>query len=104
MSERAEHREKGGEKMKFAYPAVFTQKQNGGYTVVFPDLEGCAAEGDTLEEAIEKAKEAEEAWIQVELEDTWELPGISHRDDMELPEGSFMREVAVRIKLVDDYD
>lgn len=90
--------------MKFAYPAVFTQKQNGGYTVIFPDLEGCAAEGDTLEEAVEKAKEAEAAWIQVELEDTWELPGISHRDDMELPEGSFMREVAVRIKLVDDYD
>ena len=40
----------------------------------------------------------------MELEDSWELPGITHRDDMELLEGSFMREVAVRIKLVDDYD
>jgi len=90
--------------VKFAYPAVFTQEKDGRYTVIFPDLEGCAAEGDTLEEAIEKAKEAEAAWIQVELEDSWELPGISHRDDMELSEGSFMREVAVRIKLVDDYD
>ncbi len=90
--------------MKFAYPAVFKQENDGKYKVVFPDLEGCAAEGDTLEEAIEKAKEAESAWIQVELEDSWELPGITHRDDMELPEGSFMREVAVRIKLVDDYD
>ena len=79
--------------MKFAYPAVFTQENDGKYKVVFPDLEGCAAEGDTLEEAIEKAKEAESAWIEVELEDSWELP-----------EGSFMREVAVRIKLVDDYD
>lgn len=90
--------------MKFAYPAIFTQEQNGRYTVVFPDLEGCRAEADTLEEAVEKAKEAESAWIQVELEDSWELPGITHRDDLELPEGSFMREVAVRIKLVDDYD
>ena len=90
--------------MKFAYPAVFTQENDGKYKVVFPDLEGCAAEGDTLEEAIEKAKEAESAWIELELEDSWELPGITHRDDMELPEGSFMREVAVRIKLVDDYD
>ena len=90
--------------MKFAYPAVFTQEKDGTYKAVFPDLEGCAAEGDTLEEAVERAKEAESAWIQVELEDSWELPGITHRDDMELPEGSFMREVAVRIKLVDDYD
>lgn len=90
--------------MKFAYPAIFTQEQNGRYTVVFPDLEGCRAKADTLEEAVEKAKEAESAWIQVELEDSWELPGITHRDDLELPEGSFMREVAVRIKLVDDYD
>ena len=90
--------------MKFAYPAVFTQEKDGTYKVVYPDLEGSSAEGDTLEEAVERAKEAESDWIQVELEDSWELPGITHRDDMELPEGSFMREVAVRIKLVDDYD
>ena len=90
--------------MKFAYPAIFVQDENGRYRVEFPDLEGCFAEGSTLEEAIEKAKEAEEAWIYVELEDSWELPGRSHEEDLKIPEGGFVREIAVRIKLVDDYD
>ncbi|MBS5468846.1 UNVERIFIED_ORG: toxin-antitoxin system, antitoxin component, HicB family protein [Lacrimispora saccharolytica] len=90
--------------MKFAYPAIFILDENGRYKVVFPDLEGCAAEGDNFEEALERAKEAEEAWIRVELEDSWELPGISHEADLELPEGGFINTVAVRIKLVDDYD
>lgn len=90
--------------MKFAYPAIFTVDENGRYHVIFPDLEGCTAEGADLEEAIEKAKEAEEAWIRVELEESWELPGISHEADLELPQGAFVRDVAVRIKLVDDYD
>ena len=49
--------------MKFAYPAIFILDENGRYKVVFPDLEGCAAEGDNFEEALERAKEAEEAWI-----------------------------------------
>ena len=90
--------------MKFAYPAVFKADENGRYCVTFPDLEGCTVEGADLEEAIERAKEAEEAWIRVELEESWELPGISHEEDIELSEGAFVRDVAVRIKLVDDYD
>ena len=43
--------------MKYAYPAVF-QKEEDGFTVFFPDLPGCITEGDTIEEAIEMAKDA----------------------------------------------
>lgn len=43
--------------MKHAYPAIF-QKEEDGFTVYFPDLPGCITEGDTLEEAIEMAKDA----------------------------------------------
>ena len=39
------------------YPAIFT-KEDIGYSVSFPDLDGCFTEGDTLEEAIEMAQEA----------------------------------------------
>ena len=90
--------------MKFTYPAVFRQDNAGRFHAFFPDLEGCVAEGDTFEEAFEKAKEAEETWIQVELEDTWELPPITHIEDLNQEKGDIIRQIAVRIKLEDDYD
>jgi len=37
--------------MKYAYPAIFTP-EDGGYSVYFPDLEGCYTCGDTMEEAL----------------------------------------------------
>lgn len=43
--------------MLTVYPAVFT-KEEIGYSVSFPDLDGCFTEGDTLEEAVEMAQEA----------------------------------------------
>lgn len=41
---------------KYIYPALFTP-EDGGYTVRFPDLEGCYTEGDTLEEAYDMARD-----------------------------------------------
>ena len=90
--------------MKFVYPAIFKPREDGGYHVVFPDLEQCYAEGDTLEEAIEHAKEAEATWISVEMEDGTELPQSAAIDESKLEEGSFVRSVSAIIKFVDDYD
>jgi predicted RNase H-like HicB family nuclease len=39
--------------------------EDGGYTVTVPALPGCVTEGDTLEEALENAKDA----IRLYLED-----------------------------------
>jgi len=39
------------------YPAIFT-KENDGYFVRFPDLEGCLTEGDSMKNAIHMAEEA----------------------------------------------
>lgn len=60
--------------MKFVYPAVFKKKEDGMIHVTFPDLEGCYAEGPTMEDALEKAKEAEIDWIALELEESFDLP------------------------------
>lgn len=47
---------------KYAYPAIFTPEVEGGifrgYSVRFPDLEGCFTQGDTLAEALLNAQEA----------------------------------------------
>lgn len=45
-------------KIKYVYPAIFEPETDGGYSVYFPDLPGCFTEGDTLEEAVEFAKDA----------------------------------------------
>jgi len=51
-------------KMSYAYPAVF-EKDGGGYSVSFPDLEGCYTYAETMEEAALNAKEALELYIEV---------------------------------------
>lgn len=45
-------------KTKFVYPAIFEPEDVGGYSVAFPDLSGCFTEGDTMEEAVDMAKDA----------------------------------------------
>ncbi len=42
---------------KYFYPAVFT-KEDSGYSVRFPSLDGCCTEGDSLEEPCFMAVEA----------------------------------------------
>jgi predicted RNase H-like HicB family nuclease len=42
---------------KYAYPAVFAKEDNG-YSVAFPDIDGCCTCGATLPEALEMAEDA----------------------------------------------
>jgi predicted RNase H-like HicB family nuclease len=41
---------------QYAYPAIFTQ-EDGGYSVMFPDIRNCFTSGETLPEAIEMAED-----------------------------------------------
>lgn len=73
--------------MKLTYPAIFTYfKEDGSYSVEFPDLAGCATGGATLTEAMEMGRDAASGWILTELEDGNTLPVASklnqiHRKD-----------------------
>lgn len=42
---------------KYAYPAIFT-KEETGYSVSFPDIDGCFTCGDTLPDAMKMAEDA----------------------------------------------
>lgn len=44
--------------MKYVYPAIFTPETEGGYSVAFPDVEGCYTQGEDLAEAIFMAEDA----------------------------------------------
>lgn len=43
---------------KYAYPAIFTPEEDGGYSVRFPDFESCYTCGDDIADAIEMARDA----------------------------------------------
>lgn len=45
------------------YPITFYPENEGGYTVIIQDLEGCISEGDTLEEAMKNILDAKQAWL-----------------------------------------
>jgi len=40
---------------KYVYPAVFTEEDDGKYSVSFPDVENCYTGGDDMADAIEMA-------------------------------------------------
>jgi len=42
---------------KYVYPAILTPEEKGGYSVLFPDLEGCYTCGDDLSDALYMAKD-----------------------------------------------
>lgn len=42
---------------KYVYPAVFTEEENGMFSVDFPDLEGCYTCGSDLAEAMYMAED-----------------------------------------------
>ncbi|MBE9115251.1 type II toxin-antitoxin system HicB family antitoxin [Lusitaniella coriacea LEGE 07157] len=50
--------------LSLKYPMSLYPEEDGGYTVIIPDLPGCLAQGDTLEEALENINEARELWIE----------------------------------------
>ena len=43
--------------MKYVFPAVFQQEEEGGYTVFFPDIGRGATQGETIAECIEMAED-----------------------------------------------
>ncbi|MEK6752448.1 MAG: type II toxin-antitoxin system HicB family antitoxin [Chloroflexota bacterium] len=43
---------------------IFREEDEGGFTVLVPDLSGCITFGETMEEATEMAKEAIELYFE----------------------------------------
>lgn len=90
--------------MKFIYPAIFRKTEKGTYLGFFPDLESCGGEGDTLDDAIDKANEAAYDWISLELSEDGELPSITDPEDLPLREGDIVRNISVNIRFYEGWD
>lgn len=73
---------------KHLYPAVFTEEENG-YSITFPDFEGCFSEGDTLEEAYEMAIDALGLYLTGE-EENFQYPAASNPKSISTDENEFV--------------
>lgn len=56
------------------YPITFYPENEGGYTVIIQDLEGCISQGDTLEQAMQNILDAKQAWLETAWEYGDEIP------------------------------
>ncbi|WP_423209048.1 type II toxin-antitoxin system HicB family antitoxin [Paracoccus yeei] len=60
--------------MKYALIVEPAGDGEDGFYAFFPDLPGCMGDGDTPESAIADAREAFDAWMQIQAERVEELP------------------------------
>ena len=52
---------------------IVEDPDEGGFVVSFPDLPGCITCGETIEKAVENAKDAKKAWLEAALEEGIEI-------------------------------
>ena len=74
---------------KYIYPAIFTPEKEGGYSIVFPDIDGCYTCGDNLEDGLSMANDAL-ALMLVQLEDDKEdIPAPTPINKLKLKKNEF---------------
>ena len=54
--------------------APLPAEEGGDYLVTLPDLPGCIADGETIDDAVAEARDAFNAWAMAEMEDKGGLP------------------------------
>ena len=73
-----------------AYPAVFEETSDHGYSVFFPDVPGCISAAETLEEAIAMSKEALSLHLSEMINDSEEAPIVDLRNAKEEADGCLL--------------
>ena len=79
---------------KYVYPAIFTPEEDGSYSIVFPDLEGCYTGGDNLEDGIEMAEDALALVLYGYEKDGREIPAPSARSAFSVSGNDFVNFIA----------
>lgn len=88
--------------MKYTYPAVFVKEENG-YAVSFPDLDGCYTCGDTLQEAVEMAEDALCLMLYNCEEDGDPIPPPSKESDFVLEDDGSVHMISCDTEFYRDY-
>lgn len=68
--------------MLTAYPAYFYEEEEGGYSVIFPDLNHLATQGDNLNEALEMAIDCLAGYLFALKQEKGTVPEPSNMKDL----------------------
>ena len=79
---------------KYAYPAVFTPESDGGFSIRFPDLEGCYTCGDDMVEGLTMAEDVLALVLYGYEKDGRKIPLPSKETSIALSDGEFINFVA----------
>jgi predicted RNase H-like HicB family nuclease len=60
--------------LSLKYPYEIVEDESGGYFAQHRDLDGCAAQGESIEETVEALEEARRLWLEVRYEDGLPIP------------------------------
>ena len=60
---------------------IVEDREEGGYVVSYPDLPGCLTCGETIESAVENARDAKKAWLEAALEEGVSIPEPDSLED-----------------------
>ena len=78
---------------KYVYPAVFLSEEEG-YSVSFPDLDGCYTCGEDLQEAIVMAEDVLAFYLYDEEVAQNKIPKASTSAEIKLKDGEFVNYIA----------
>lgn len=79
---------------KYAYPAIFTPESEGGFSINFPDLEGCFTCGDDMADGLIMAADVLALVLYGYEKDGREIPSPSSEADISLQKGDFINFIA----------
>lgn len=79
---------------KYAYPAVFTPEADGGFSIKFPDLEGCYTCGDDMADGLIMAEDVLALVLYGYEKEGRKIPVPSKESCIPLSEGEFINFVA----------
>ena len=98
--EKAEFRKKDlNYYMSLQYPITLEEFEENGerrFTLAIPDLPGCGAEGDTLEEARRNLEEAKEDWLSVSLDEGLPIPEPAFEEEFS---GKFLLRIPPKLHM-----
>lgn len=77
---------------KYVYPAVFTPEEKG-YSIVFPDLEGCFTCGDSLQDGLEMARDVLALVLYGYEKEEKLIPKPTERNEIKVKKGEFVNYV-----------
>ena len=75
---------------KYVYPAIFTREDEGGYSIHFPDIEGCYTQGENMQDGLIMANDVLCLMLYDFEEENKTIPEASDPLSIKVDENSFV--------------